>query len=623
MTADATLQAERVEHDHVSALKFITCGSVDDGKSTLIGRLLFESHLVFEDHLDALERDSRTHGTQDGDLDFALLVDGLAAEREQGITIDVAYRFFSTEERSFIVADTPGHEQYTRNMVTGASTADLAVLLVDARKGVLPQTRRHSYLASLVGIRSVIVAINKLDLVGWSREVYDGIVADYDAIARELGIGEFVCIPISALKGDNIVQRSENTPWYDGPTLMRHLETVEVLDTAAHGPLRLPVQWVNRPDLDFRGFAGMVAGGEVHPGDEVVALPSGVRSRIQRVVTGDGDLEKAIAGQSITVTLADEVDISRGDLLCAAGAPALVSAHWRAHVVWMHIDPLVPGAPLLLKCGTRTVTARLSAPEHVVDVQDFLPIPASTLGLNDIGVVTLRLDRPIAADPYLADRETGGFILIDRLTNATVAAGMLREPIDGPDVRWETSEVDRAARRALNGHGSSVVWFTGLSGAGKSTIADLVERRLHGLGVRTYLLDGDNLRHGLNAGLGFSPEDRGENVRRVGEVARLMVEAGLVTLVSLVSPIRADRDAARALLPDDFVEVFVDTPLGIAEERDVKGLYARARAGEIPDFTGVSAPYEAPASPELVITGVSAEEAADQVVQLLRSRGVV
>jgi bifunctional enzyme CysN/CysC len=604
-------------------LRFITCGSVDDGKSTLIGRLLYESHLVFEDHLAALERDSRTVGTQGGELDFALLVDGLSAEREQGITIDVAYRFFSTETRSFIVADTPGHEQYTRNMVTGASTADLAVLLVDARRGLLPQTRRHSSLVSLVGIRSVVVAVNKLDLVDWSREVYDRIVADYAVVARKLGIEEVVCIPMSALQGDNMMQRSKNTPWYDGPTLMEHLQSVPIRSESVEGGFRMPVQWVNRPDLDFRGFAGLVGRGSLAPGDAVVALPSGVGSTVSGIVLGDSTLPTAQAGQSVTLTLADEIDVSRGDLLCAADDLAAVSARWKAHVVWMHTDALRPGAAYHLKCGSRWLTARLSSPSEVLDVETLTSHPGATLQVNDIGVCELRLDRPLAADPYDVCRETGAFVLVDRLTNATVAAGMLREPLGtSGDVVWQQTGVDRAAREELAGHRGAVVWLTGLSGSGKSTIADAVQRRLHAQGVRTYVLDGDNLRHGLTSDLGFSAADRDENVRRVGHVASLMADAGVVVLVSLISPLRAQRDTVRGIVGNDFLEVWVDAPLAVVEGRDVKGLYARARSGEIAEFTGISSPYEEPLTAELHLdtSALGVGDATELVLGAVRSK---
>jgi bifunctional enzyme CysN/CysC len=614
-------------HEHKSLLRFITCGSVDDGKSTLIGRLLYESHMVFEDHLAALEVDSKKLGTQGDELDFALLVDGLGAEREQGITIDVAYRFFSTETRKFIVADTPGHEQYTRNMVTGASTADVAVILVDARYGVLTQTRRHSYLVSLLGIRHVAVAINKLDLVDYSQEVFDRIEAEYRAFAAEIGLEGITCIPMSALRGDNITSRSEQTPWYDGPTLMGYLEDVKVDDDRQSGPFRLPVQWVNRPDLDFRGFAGEIVGGTVRVGDAVRVVPAGTTSTVARIVTLDGDLEQAVAGQSVTITLADEIDCSRGDVLCAADDPAASADQFRAHVVWMDEEPLEPGRAYLVKIGARTVGASISGPEFRIDVNTLEQLPAPTLSLNEIGMCDVRLDRPIAFDRYVDNRDMGGFIVIDRLTNNTVGAGMLRSAQRrSHNVHWQAVEVNKASHASLKGHRPAVIWFTGLSGAGKSTIANLVEKRLHALGVHTYLLDGDNVRHGLNKDLGFTDTDRHENIRRIAEVSRLMVDAGLVVLTSFISPFRTERAMARALLEQgEFIEVHVDTPLDVAEARDTKGLYAKARRGELRDFTGIDSPYEAPEKPELRLdtTATTPEQAAELVVEHLRSRGLL
>ncbi|MGB8652602.1 MAG: sulfate adenylyltransferase subunit CysN [Mycobacteriales bacterium] len=614
-------------HEHKSLLRFITCGSVDDGKSTLIGRLLYESHMVFEDHLAALEVDSKKIGTQGDELDFALLVDGLGAEREQGITIDVAYRFFSTETRKFIVADTPGHEQYTRNMVTGASTADVAVILVDARHGVMTQTRRHSYLVSLLGIRRVAVAINKLDLVDYAQDVFDRIEADYRAFAADIGLEDITCIPMSALKGDNITSRSEHTPWYDGPTLMGYLEAVAVDDDRQSGPFRMPVQWVNRPDLDFRGFSGEIVGGTVRVGDAVRVVPAGTTSTVARIVTMDGDLPEAVAGQSVTITLADEIDCSRGDVLCAADAPAATADQFRAHVVWMGEDELLPGRAYLVKIGARTVGASISGPEFLINVNTLEQVPAPTLHLNEIGVCDVRLDRPIAFDPYVDNRDMGGFIVIDRLTNNTVAAGMLRSPLRrSHNVHWQAVEVNKQSHAELMGHRAAVVWFTGLSGAGKSTIANLVEKRLHALGVHTYLLDGDNVRHGLNKDLGFSDADRHENIRRIAEVSRLMADAGLVVLTSFISPFRTERAMARALVDEgEFVEVFVDTPLEIAEQRDTKGLYAKARRGELPDFTGIDSPYEAPEHPELRVdtSTLTAEQAAEAVVEHLGGKGLL
>ncbi|WP_269453115.1 sulfate adenylyltransferase subunit CysN [Yinghuangia sp. ASG 101] len=613
-------------HERKSMLRFITCGSVDDGKSTLIGRLLYDSKLVFSDHLAALEADSKAVGTQGGELDFALLVDGLAAEREQGITIDVAYRFFSTERRKFIVADTPGHEQYTRNMVTGASTADLAVILIDARKGVLTQTRRHSYLVSLLGIRQVVVAVNKLDLVDYSQQVFEEIEANYRAFAAQVGLTDITCIPMSALRGDNITEASTNTPWYEGPSLIGHLETVEIPDDAATGPFRLPVQWVNRPDLDFRGFSGQIAGGTVRPGDRVRVLPSGRESTIARIVTWNGNLTEAVAGQSVTVTLTDEIDVSRGDVIAAATEPPGVADQFECHLVWMSDEPMLPGRSYLLKLGTRTVGATVARPKYTVNVNTLEHTAARTLELNEIGVCNLNLDRPVPYDPYAANRDTGGFILIDRFTNTTVAAGLLHFALRRADnVHWQAVEVDKQARARLMGQQPAVVWFTGLSGAGKSTIANLVEQRLHAEGFHTYLLDGDNIRHGLNKDLGFTDADRVENIRRVTEVARLMVDAGTIVLASFISPFRAERRLARELLDDgEFIEVHIDTPLPVAESRDRKGLYAKARRGKITNFTGIDSPYEPPENPELRIdtSGTqSAEEAAGRVVAYLRDAG--
>jgi bifunctional enzyme CysN/CysC len=615
------------QHQHKSLLRFITCGSVDDGKSTLIGRLLYDSKMIFEDQLAALESDSKKVGTQGGEIDFALLVDGLAAEREQGITIDVAYRFFSTDRRKFIVADTPGHEQYTRNMVTGGSTADLAVILIDARKGVLTQTRRHSFLVSLLGIRHVVLAINKMDLVGFDQARFDEILADYRAFAAQIGITEFLAVPISGLKGDNIASRSDATPWYQGPTLMEHLETVPVGDTLAEGPLRLPVQWVNRPNLDFRGFAGLIAAGSVRPGDAIRVLPSGQTSTVERIVTKDGDLPLAVAGQSITLTLKDEIDVSRGDVLASADDPPEVADQFETTIVWMGEEPLLPGRQYWLKIGTKLVAAQVAEPKYKVNVNTLEQLAAKQLELNEIGVCNLSLDRPIAFDPYTVNRDTGGFILIDRLTNATVGAGMIHFALRrAHNIHWQALDVTRARRAASKGQKPAVLWFTGLSGSGKSTIANLVEKRLAGLGRHTYLLDGDNVRHGLNRDLGFTDADRVENIRRVGEVAKLMADAGLITLVSFISPFRAERRMARDLMPEgEFFEVFVDTPLAEAERRDVKGLYKKARAGELKNFTGIDSPYEEPEHAEIRIdtTKMTAEAAAELIVAELERRGLL
>jgi len=615
------------QHEHKSLLRFITCGSVDDGKSTLIGRLLYDSKMIFEDQLAALEADSKKVGTQGGDLDFALLVDGLAAEREQGITIDVAYRFFSTDRRKFIVADTPGHEQYTRNMVTGASTADLAVILIDARKGVLTQTRRHSYLVSLLGIRKVVLAINKMDLVDYSHAVFDTIVAEYRDFARQIGLDDIVAIPVSGLKGDNITAPSGQTPWYHGPTLMGYLETVEIEDRVQHQPFRLPVQWVNRPNLDFRGFAGTIVGGTVSPGDRVKVLPSGRESRVARIVTMDGDLDRAVAGQSVTLTLEDEVDVSRGDVLAAADSPPAVADQFETTLIWMADEPMLPGRPYWMKIGTRQVSASITEPKYKVNVNTLEHLAARKLGLNEIGVCNVSLDHAVAFDPYDENRDTGGFILIDRLTNATVGAGLIHFALRrSQNIHWQAVDIHKASRAAQKGQKPCVLWFTGLSGAGKSTIANLVEKQLYALGRHTYLLDGDNVRHGLNRDLGFTDADRVENIRRVAEVSKLMVDAGLIVLVSFISPFRAERRMARALFGEgEFLEVYVDTPLAVAEERDVKGLYAKARRGELKNFTGIDSPYEPPEQPEVHIdTGrTTPEDAAGAIVDGLRAAGVL
>ncbi len=616
------------QHEHKSLLRFITCGSVDDGKSTVIGRLLYEAKMLFEDQLAAIEADSRKWGTQGGEIDFALLVDGLAAEREQGITIDVAYRFFSTDRRKFIVADTPGHEQYTRNMITGASTADVAVILIDARKGVLTQTRRHSYLVQLIGIRKVVLAVNKMDLMGYSQKVFDGIVDSYREFARQIGLEDITPIPLSALKGDNMLAPSEHTSWYRGPTLMGYLETVEIDEQRMQaGDFRLPVQWVNRPDLDFRGFAGTIVGGMVKPGDRIRVQPSGRESTVARIVTAAGDLPLAVAGQSITLTLADEIDVSRGDVISSAQAPAEVADQFEAALVWMGEEPMLPGRPYLMKIGTRTVNATITEPKYKVNVNTLEHLAAKKLELNEIGVCNLSLDRPVAFDPYTVNRETGGFILIDRLSNNTVGAGMLHFALRrAHNIHLQHLDVDQAARAALKGQKPAVVWLTGLSGAGKSTIANRVEQKLLALGRHSYLLDGDNVRHGLNRDLGFTDEDRVENIRRVAEVARLMVDAGLIVITAFISPFRAEREMARARVgAGEFIEVHVDTPLAVAEQRDVKGLYGKARRGELRHFTGIDSPYEAPEQPELRVNTATGtpEEAADQVLALLRQRGLI
>jgi bifunctional enzyme CysN/CysC len=626
MAHQSALIAEDIEgylhaHQHKSLLRFITCGSVDDGKSTLIGRLLYDSKMIFEDQLSALEADSKKVGTQGENIDFALLVDGLAAEREQGITIDVAYRFFSTETRKFIVADTPGHEQYTRNMVTGASTADAAVILIDARKGVLTQTRRHSYLVSLIGIRHVVLAVNKMDLVGWDQAIFDAIVEEYADFAAQIGIDRFTAIPMSALNGDNITENSEAAPWYGGPPLMTWLEQVQVEDVLQNGPFRMPVQWVNRPNLDFRGFSGLIATGTVRPGDRVKVLPSGRESRVARIVTSGGDLERAVAGQSVTITLTDEVDVSRGDVLAVASDPPQVSDQFEATLVWMDDEHMLPGRPYLLKIGARTVGASITEFKYRVNVNTLEHTAAKRLELNEIGICNLSLDQAIPFEAYADNRDLGGFILIDRMSNRTVGAGMLHFALRrAENIHWQALDVHKEARAAQKGQKGRVVWFTGLSGAGKSTIANLVEKRLHALGRHTYLLDGDNVRHGLNKNLGFTEEDRVENIRRVAEVARLMVDAGLIVLTAFISPFRAERRLARSLMEEgEFVEVFIDTPLAEAEKRDVKGLYKKARAGQLKNFTGVDSPYEEPENAEIRIdtTGLSAVEAAERIVDWL------
>ncbi len=614
-------------HEHKSLLRFLTCGSVDDGKSTLIGRLLYDTDLILEDQLVALEADSKKLGTQGDNLDFALLLDGLLAEREQKITIDVAYRYFSTDRRTFIVADTPGHEQYTRNMVTGASTVDAAVLLVDARQGVVAQTRRHCYLVALLGIRHVVLAVNKLDLMGYSRSVFEEIADSYTEFASRLGLTDVVCVPISALRGDNVTTRSEQTPWYTGPTLLGFLETVEVEDANVSGPLRLPVQLVLRPNLDFRGFGGQIASGTLRVGDPVQVLPSGAASAVARIVTMDGDKDEAVAGESVTVTLVDQIDVSRGGVLCSPDAPAAVADQFEAHIVWFSEHDMLPGRPYLLKIGTRTVSVTLSRPKYTINVDTLEHMAANTLVLNDIGVCNLHLDQTIAFDPYDQNRDMGGFIVIDRLTNDTVGAGMLSFALRrSQNLSWQTIDVTKPARAAIKGQHPCIVWFTGLSGAGKSTIANLLERKLHLMGKHTHLLDGDNIRHGLNQDLGFTEADRVENVRRVAEVARLMVDAGLIVLVSFISPFEAERRLARELVDSgEFCEVFVDTPLAIAEERDTKGLYRKARRGELVNFTGIDSPYEPPDAPEVHLdtTAHSAEEAADLVLASLRTLGVL
>ena len=615
-------------HEKKSLLRFITCGSVDDGKSTLIGRLLYDSKMIFEDQLEALERDSKKSGTQGENIDFALLVDGLAAEREQGITIDVAYRFFSTDRRKFIVADTPGHEQYTRNMATGASTADLAILLIDARRGVLTQTRRHSFIASSLGIKHLVLAVNKMDLMDYDEAVFKRIVSDFEDFAEALNPDiEITAIPMSALEGANITQLSERTPWYSGPTLMNHLETVDVEDDLLSKPFRMPVQWVNRPNLDFRGFSGQIGSGRVAKGDRVRSLPSGRETTVDRIVTMSGDLEEAVAGQSVTLTFSDEIDTSRGDIIATADAPAEVSDQFQAQILWMSDDAMLPGRRYLLKTGARTVTGLISTLKHRIDINDMAERPAKNLQLNEVGICTLALDQAIPFDPYTENRSTGGFILIDRLTNNTVGLGLLDFALRrAGNIHWQALDVDRVALAEQKGQKPAILWFTGLSGSGKSTIANALQQKLFARGKHTFVLDGDNVRHGLNRDLGFTDEDRVENIRRVSNVAKLMSDAGLITLVSFISPFRSERQMARNMMEEgEFVEIFVDTPLSVAEDRDVKGLYKRARAGEIKNFTGLDSPYEEPMNPEIRINTVeqSAEQAADEILAWMDEKGLL
>jgi bifunctional enzyme CysN/CysC len=634
------------QHQHKTMLRFITCGSVDDGKSTLIGRLLYDSKMIFEDQLDALTADSKKVGTQGQEIDFALLVDGLAAEREQGITIDVAYRFFGTEKRKFIVADCPGHEQYTRNMITGASTADLAVILIDARKGVLVQTRRHSYLCHLIGIKNLVLAVNKMDLVDYDQKVYDRIVADYTEFAKSIGIESFTPMPISGFKGDNITALSDNTPWYTGPTLVEHLETVEVNSARdASLPFRMPVQWVNRPNLYFRGFSGLIASGSVKVGDKVRVLPSGKTSTVSKIAAmGDTtalpsakDLtteqyleqisgqDEATAGESVTICFADELDCSRGDVISLADNPPQAADQFESTIVWLNDDPLQVGRAYWLKLGTQMVSATVYQPKYAINVNNVggsgEHIAVKTLELNAIGVAEIVTDKPIVFEPYAKNRTLGGFILIDKMTNSTVASGMLHFSLRrAQNVHWQATDVTREAHAGLKHQKPAVLWFTGLSGSGKSTIANLVEKKLHSMGLHTFLLDGDNVRHGLNKDLGFTEADRIENIRRVGEVAKLMTDAGLIVMTAFISPFQADRDLVRAMLHEgEFIEVYIDTPLAVAESRDVKGLYKKARSGELKNFTGIDSPYEQPSAPEIRVdtTTMSAEEAASQIIDRL------
>ena len=613
------IEAYLEQHQNKSMLRFITCGSVDDGKSTLIGRLLYDSKMIFEDQLAALENDSRRVGTQGQDIDFALLVDGLAAEREQGITIDVAYRFFATEKRKFIVADCPGHEQYTRNMVTGASTADCAVILIDARKGVLVQTRRHSFLCQQLGIRNLVLAVNKMDLIDYDETKFNAIVSDYAKFAESIGIESFNAVPISGLAGDNITSRSDNTDWYGGPVLIDLLETMQISNTASQKkPFRMPVQWVNRPNLDFRGFSGLIASGTVKPGDELRSLPSGKTSTVKSVVTMDGELDEAVAGQSITITLEEEIDCSRGDVLATADDPPEVADQFETTIVWMDDEPLVVGRGYWLKLGTQMVSVTIAEPKYEIDVNTMEHLASQTLNLNQIGVCEITTDRRIVFDPYTENRALGGFILIDKITNHTVGAGMLHFSLRrSQNVHWQPTDITRDHHASMKNQTPRVLWFTGLSGSGKSTIANEVEKKLALMNRHTFLLDGDNVRHGLNKDLGFTESDRIENIRRIGEVAKLMTDAGLIVLTAFISPFRADRQLVRDMIDGgEFIEIHVDTPLEIAEARDVKGLYKKAREGKLKNFTGIDSPYEPPESPEIRVNTVemTPEEAADHII---------
>jgi len=615
-------------HENKDMLRLITCGSVDDGKSTLIGRLLYEAQSLTEDQLQAVESDSKKHGTQGETIDFALLVDGLAAEREQGITIDVAYRYFNTDKRKFIVADTPGHEQYTRNMITGASDADTAIVLVDARRGVVTQTKRHAYLASMMGIRNIVLAINKMDLVKYAESTFKEIVDSFNEFSDKIDVDDITAIPLSALVGDNITERSTNMPWYHGTTLLSYLETVQVdQEVALNKPFRLPVQWVNRPNLDFRGFAGTVVSGTVKTGDAIRVQPSGKTSSVERIVTQDGDLETAVAGQAVTLTLKDQIDISRGDIISTTNTPASSANQFESTIVWMSEDPMLPGRQYILKCATSTSTATITDIKHKININTLEQIATKNLEINNIGNCNINLDKQIAFDDYEDNRATGSFILIDRLTNETVGAGTLNFALRrSQNIHMQAVDVDKQLRSGLKAQKSCVLWFTGLSGSGKSTIANIVERKLANEGRHTYLLDGDNVRHGLNKDLGFTDADRVENIRRIGEVARLMVDSGLIVLTAFISPFRAERQMARSLLEEDeFLEVFVETPLSVAEERDPKGLYKKARSGDLKNFTGIDSPYEQPKSPEILVdtSNLSAEQCAEQIIRILRERDVI
>lgn len=616
------IQSYLAAHEQKELLRFITCGSVDDGKSTLIGRMLYESHMLFDDHLAALEADSKKVGTQEGEIDFALLVDGLAAEREQGITIDVAYRFFSTDKRKYIVADTPGHEEYTRNMATGASTADVAIILVDASQGVLTQTRRHSFIVSMVGVKRIILAVNKLDLVDYSQEVFESITNDFQNFADEaLNLDEITAIPISALKGDNIVSSSKNTPWYEGVSIMEYLETVEVSSTSQSRPFRMPVQWVNRPNREFRGFAGLIGSGCISPGDKIRVLPSGRESVVERIVTYDGDLELAGAGRSVTLTLEDEIDISRGDIITTANQPCSSADQFQTRILWMNDSAMMPGRQYLFKSNTQTTSMTLGRLKYRIDVNTLEELPANVLDMNEIGVCNISLSNRVAFDPYDEDPVMGGFIIVDRMTNNTVGMGLIDFALRRSDnIHWQSMDVTKQSRAEQKSQKPRLIWFTGLSGSGKSSIANILEKKLQSMGRHTITLDGDNIRHGLNRDLGFTKADRVENIRRVGETSKLMVDAGLICISSFISPFSSEREMVRNLMEDEeFVEVFVDTPLEVCESRDVKGLYAKARSGKLTNFTGISSPYEAPENPEIRIdtTKLSAEEAAEEIIDYI------
>jgi len=609
-------------HEEKSLLRFITCGSVDDGKSTLIGRMLYESQMLFDDQLSALKHDSKKIGTQGNEIDFALLVDGLAAEREQGITIDVAYRFFSTDKRKYIVADTPGHEEYTRNMATGASTADVAIILIDAEQGVLTQTRRHSFIVSMVGVKKVLLAVNKLDLVNYSQEVYNQIVSDYSDFAENaLDLESITAVPISALLGDNVVEKSEKTPWYKGETIMQYLENIEVENQRKQTPFRMPVQWVNRPNSSFRGFTGQIASGETKVGDKIRLHPGGNESTIESIITWDGNLPKASAGQSVTITLNDEIDVSRGDIIATSTDPCGEADQFQSRILWMSDDAMIPGRQYILKSNTQSATLTLGRLKHRIDVNTLDHLPAKTLELNEIGVCNISLDKRIAFDSYENNQTMGGFIVIDRLSNNTVGMGLIDFALRrSENIHWQKMDVSKESRAEQKSQIPKLIWFTGLSGSGKSSIANILEKKLQSLGKHTITLDGDNIRHGLNRDLGFTSADRVENIRRVGEVAKLMVNSGLICITSFISPFESERKMARSLvLENEFIEVFVDTPLSVCEERDVKGLYAKARSGQIPNFTGISSPYEPPKNPEIRIdtTKVSAEEAANQIIDFI------